>query len=63
MCFNIGFEWMLQQTSDWGSDSESDGEIVTGVQKQTSPVTAKDVVDVNRGGKVQKLCSMNIHTC
>ena len=41
---------MLQQTTDCEYDSESDEEMVAGVQRQTLPVT-EDVVDDNRGGR------------
>ena len=46
----IGFQWMLQQTTDFEYDNESDEEMVVGLQIQTLPVT--EDVDDNRGGKV-----------
>ena len=46
-CLLIGFEWMLKGTADGVEDSESDGEIVAGVQKQTLPAT-QDHVDDNQ---------------
>ena len=51
ICVLIGFQWMLQQTTDCECENECDDEMVAGVQRQTLPVT-EDVDDNNRGGKV-----------
>ena len=52
ICVFIGFEWMLQQTTDGGCDSEvGDEMMIFGLQRQTLPIPGNVVYD-KRGGKV-----------